>query len=311
MYYLWKRLFLASAFLLALIFTDCTGEKESGKPGVLVSTAWLQDHLNDPDLVILHSGSAELFDSLHIPGARLIIPGNFTVNTDSLRNQMPPGDSIVALLRRVGVNNDSKIVLYYETSRLISRTARVYVSLDHIGLGGQTYVLNGGLPKWQEEDGESSEKPGSFTPGNLDPASTKEVIIGVNELDQQRWNSDVVVIDARSDEEYYGSPETEEYYADGGHIEGAYFLPYQDLLSEDNSYMFRSDANLKELFKKVGMDTEKRNVFYCGSGIRASVSYLAARHLGFPALLYDGSIEEWDELDMPLTGPVTLPDNNE
>ena len=134
MYYLWKCLFMPAAFLLAFILTDCSGEKESGKPGILVSTGWLQDHLNDPNVVILHSGSAELFDSLHIPGARLIIPGNFTVNTDSLRNQMPPSDSIVALLRRVGVNNDSKIVLYYETSRLISRTARVYVSLDHIGL---------------------------------------------------------------------------------------------------------------------------------------------------------------------------------
>lgn len=302
---------MPATFLLAFILTDCSGAKESGKPGVLVSTEWLQDHLNDPNVVILHSGSAELFDSLHIPGARLIVPGNFTVDSDMLRNQMPPSDSIVELLRRVGVNNDSKIILYYETSRLISRTARVYVSLDHIGLDGQTYVLNGGLPKWQEEDREITEKPGPFTPGNLELSGTKEVIIGVNELDQQRWSSDVVVIDTRTDEEYYGTPETEEYYSDGGHIEGAYFLPYQDLLSADNSYMFRSDAELKKLFLKAGMDPEKSNVFYCGSGIRASVSYLAARHLGYPALLYDGSYEEWDELDMPLTGPVTLPDKNE
>ena len=112
MYYLWKCLSIPAAFLLAFILTDCSGEKESGKPGVLVSTGWLQDHLNDPNVVILHSGSAELFDSLHIPGARLIIPANFTVFSNSFRNEMPTADSIVELLRSVGVNNDSKIVLY-------------------------------------------------------------------------------------------------------------------------------------------------------------------------------------------------------
>ena len=82
-------------------------------PGILVSTEWLQDHLSDPNMVLLHSGSAELYDSLHIPGARLIIPASFTVNTDSNRNEMPHSDSIVELLRKVGVDNDSKIVLYH------------------------------------------------------------------------------------------------------------------------------------------------------------------------------------------------------
>lgn len=311
MYYLWKCLFIPAAFLLAFILTDCSGEKESGKPGVLVSTGWLQDHLNDPNVVILHSGSAELFDSLHIPGARLIIPANFTVFSNSLRNEMPTADSIVELLRRVGVNNDSKIVLYYENSRLLSRTARVYVALDHIGLGERTFLLNGGLPAWQEEERESTDVSPDISFGNLDVTDSKVVVITAAELDRLRWDPDFVVIDTRSDEEYYGTPETEEYYSDGGHIEGAYFLPYQDLLSDNRSYLFKSDAELKELYRNTGMEPDKVTVVYCGSGIRASVSYLAALHLGYQALLYDGSYEEWNELDKPLTGPVTLPEKTE
>ena len=66
-----------------------------------------------------------------------------------------------------------------------------------------------------------------------------------------------------------------------------------------------------EEFEKVGMDPDKTTVYYCGSGIRASVSYLIARHLGFPALLYDGSYQEWEKLALPLTSPVIAPAEND
>jgi len=311
MYYLWKCLFTLAAIQTAFMLTDCSGDMESGTHGVLVSTDWLQDHLSDPDLVLLHSGSAKLFDSLHIPGARLIIPGDFTVNDSTRRNELPHPDSIAELLRSVGVDNDSRIVLYYESSRLLSRTARVFVTLDHVGLGERTFVLNGGFPAWQEEEREITDAPPDFSQGNLVLTDLKKLVIGAAELDQRRWSDETVVIDVRRDEEYYGSPETGEDTAEGGHIEGAYFLPFQDLLVDDTSHLFRPDPELRELFRNVGMNPKKRTVVYCGSGIRASVSYLAARHLGYPALLYDGSYEEWKELDMPLTGPVTIPNKND
>jgi len=311
MKHLWKYFCVGAALTAAFMTTGCSGEKESGTPGILVSTDWLQDHLNDPDVLILHSGTEEGFDTIHIPGARLIIPGDFTVNTSTNRNEMPHTDSIVELLRSVGAENDSKIVLYHESSRLLSRTARVFVTLDHMELGERTFVLNGGLPAWQEEERETSDVAPEISQGNLDLLNLKELVIESTELVRQRWSNDVVVIDTRTDEEYYGTPETEEESAEGGHIEGAYFLPFQDLLLDDRSYMLRPDNELEELFREVGMDPEKKTVLYCGSGIRASVSYLAARHLGYPALLYDGSYEEWEDLGLPITGPVALPDKNE
>jgi thiosulfate/3-mercaptopyruvate sulfurtransferase len=163
MYYLWKCLYMPAAFLLAFMLTACSEDKESGTQGILVSTEWLQDHLSDPNMVLLHSGSAELYDTLHIPGARLIIPARFTVNTDSNRNEMPHSDSIVELLRKVGVDNDSKIVLYHEKISLLNRTARVFVALDHLGLGEQTMVLDGGLSAWLEEGYETTDELADFS----------------------------------------------------------------------------------------------------------------------------------------------------
>lgn len=296
-------------FLATVMITGCSEVKESREPGVLISTDWLQDHLQDPDVLILHSGTAELFDSIHIPGARLLIPSHFTVNSEGLRNELPPPDSLIKLFRSVGVNNDSRIVLYSENARLLTRTARIFLTLDHLGLGERTHFLDGGLPAWQEEERELSQQVPEIRPGNLLLPDLHEAIIKSAELDRQRWNDEWVLIDVRSDREYYGSPADGEEAPEGGHIEGAYFLPYQDLLLDDRPYFFKPDKQLEEIFRTVGMDREKKTVFYCGSGIRACASYLAARHLGYPVVLYDGAYGEWNDLDLPLTGPVDQPDN--
>ena len=301
-----KYLFLPAVLLLVIFFTECADRKEPGTPGILVSTQWLQDHMNDPALVLLHSGSKSSFDSLHIPGARYIDPADFTVDTSDNRNEIPPADSILELLRRVGVENNSRIILYYENPGILSRTARVFFTLDQLGLGEQTFVLNGGLPAWSEEGRETTDVVAAFSYGTLALPGPREAVISAEELERERWSPGVLVFDTRSDEEYHGTPGTAELPPEGGHIEGAYFFPYQSILQEDHEHLFKPEAELKELFREAGMDAEKVNIVYCGSGIRASVAYLAARHLNYPVRLYDGSYEEWEKLKLPLTGPVAL-----
>lgn len=300
--------------LILLVFMLNTGCSESGgghEPGILVSTSWLQEKLNDPDLVILHSGTTELYDSIHIPGARLIIPSRFTVSSDTIRNEIPAADSLVEYLRHVGVDNDSRILLYHEDESFLTRTARVFLTLDHLGLGERTFVLNGGLPLWQEEERILTDRVPETKSGNLESGMLREVVIESSELDKLRWSDEVVLIDARSDGEYEGDRESPDEAPEGGHIEGAYFLPYQDLLLDEKAYLFRPASELDELFRKAGMDPDRTTVVYCGSGIRASASYLAARHLGYPVLLYDGSYEEWTDLGLALTGPVQFPEKTE
>ena len=299
------------SILVLSVISGCTRETKSGIPGVLVSAEWLHTHLQDPGMVLLHSGTAEVFDTLHIPGARLIDPYSFTVNTEKNRNEMPPVDSIVLLLKEVGVNQDSRIVLYPEDIGLLNRTARVFLTLDHLGLGGQTVVVSGGLTAWLEDGYETTDARTDFSPGNFEVRELKVTFITAAELDQERWSDAQVLIDARPDEEYYGAPESDEDTLEGGHIEGAYSLSFLELTYDDSPYLFKSDKELRELFSSSGMDPGKVSLIYCNSGIRGSLNYLAARHLGYPALLYDGSFEEWRDLDMPFTGPVLIPDKKD
>jgi len=304
--------FLSLLVLIVLAFMPV--ECDKGMPvdqGILVSTDWLQSHLSDPESIILHAGTEEGFDSIHIPGARLIIPGDFTVSNDRVRNELPAMDSVVNLLKRAGVNRDSRIVLCYENDRLISRTARIFVTLVHAGLAERTIVLNGGLPAWLEEERETTDVATDIALGNLEAMAPVKVIISTSDLERERWSPEVVVIDTRTDEEYHGTLATDEEEAEGGHVEGAYKLPYQAILMDDKPFLFKSNAELEKLFRDSGMDRNRTTVVYCGSGIRASVSFLAASHLGYPVLLYDGSYQEWDKLDLPLTGPVEPPFENE
>ena len=170
--------------------------------------------------------------------------------------------------------------------------------------------MDGGLSAWLEEGYETTDELADFSRGKLEAQNSKELIITADELDSQRWSDHVVVIDARSAEEYYGTLETLEEPSEGGHIEGAYSLSYLNITTDDSPYLFRSDTELKELFREAGMDPGKVTLFYCNSGIKGSLNYLVARHLAYPALLYDGSFEEWEELDLPATMPVAIPDKN-
>lgn len=297
-------------FLAAILFFGCRSGGGEAKRGIIVSSQWLRNHLNDTSLVILHAGSAEVYDSIHIPGARYVEPTDFTRNVGSIRNQMESLQVIDSLLASVGVNSDSNIILYYENENLVARTARIFVTLDYAGLGDRTYVLNGGLTGWIEDGGETTDRIENFSLGRSVLKENGGVIVQARKLDEYRTIPEYLIFDARSREEYTGKYDTIEQQVEGGHIEGARLNPYQDLLSSSRPYMFLEDDQLRKIFEDLGMNKGNIAISYCNSGVRASVLYLVARHLGYEASLYDGSFEEWEMLDLPVTRKVFLPIEN-
>jgi thiosulfate/3-mercaptopyruvate sulfurtransferase len=296
-------------FLLAISFISCSSPDNQNDVGLIVSADWLREQMNDPSLAILHVGTREVYDSIHMEGAQFIDPYDFTIDMEDLRNELPELDSVMKLLEAAGVNDNSKIVLYYESEDLITRTARVFLTLDFAGWGDRTHVLNGGLPGWNEMGLATSSGTEGSHPLSPESINGKEKVVTIvaHELKQLRWNPEYVIIDARSADEYYGEIDSTEMKGTRGHVEGANYLDYHHLLSEENAHMIRSDEELQKEMVKAGMDYSKTAVFYCGSGVRASLNYLVAQHLGYSALVYDGSIEEWELLALPLISPVMDP----
>ena len=299
-----RHLFGFFTGLLLLLLAACAPEHQGESSRVLVSTDWLAEHLDEPALVLLHVGTEEVYDSIHIPGARLVDPWEFTITTDSLRNEVPDMAILDSLLTTVGIGADSRILLYYEDEDLVSRTARVFVTLDYLGLGRRTSVLNGGLTAWTEEERIITDEKPKATYGILQLEGNEDVIARAFDLDRYRTDPGYVIGDTRSFEEFFGELDSTDHSPSGGHIDGAVHMPYESILSESQPHMFKDDRTLREAFAEQGIDKEQTVIFYCGSGIRASVNYLVSVHLGFKPMLYDGSYEEWEKLELPVIQPV-------
>src|ERR1700689_633475 len=123
----------------------CGGHGDRGT--MLVSTSWLADHLHDPNLVVLAVGDKADYDKGHIPGSIFAdyMDSHLMKGPTGLTLELPPMKQLAEVFGKLGVTNDSHIILY-QAKDWFSPTARVYLTLDAMGLGAHTSVLDGGFP---------------------------------------------------------------------------------------------------------------------------------------------------------------------
>jgi thiosulfate/3-mercaptopyruvate sulfurtransferase len=265
---------------------------------MLVTVDWLGDHLSDPSLVLLQIGEKKDYDQGHIPGAQFLEYESIsTPHGQGLMLELPPVEQLVSVFERLGVSNRSHIILYFGTN-WVTPTTRVYWTLDYLGLGDRTSILNGGLVAWQATHHPVSTEIKQPAKGSITPAPRKDIVADAEWVSSHLHQARITVIDARTHEFYNGSQ------SDGnprsGHIPGAANLSYLDVFDQNNN-KFKSPDALKELFHAAGLKPGNLMVSYCHIGQRATVLYFTARMLGYDAKMYDGSWEDWSRRkDLPI-----------
>lgn len=278
---------------------------DSGE-GLLVSTDWLEENLDNPSLVILYIGKKDDFDNEHIPNSRIISMRELIVDReDGTRHELPDADKLQSAFRSVGINNDSKIIICYAEEMLIPLAARLFYTLDYAGIGDQSAILNGGLTQWKEEGRQLTSETSSFDPGNFE-ISPNQIIANKELVFRNLENPDVLIIDARPEEQYDGSEEDPN-SPRKGHIVGAVNIPFYTLQEEENPNLFKNKDEIKNLFHELGAENVSSIIIYCGSGIWSSPVYFAARYLGYNVKMYDASFQEWgSDESLPITSQVKL-----
>ncbi len=265
---------------------------------LVVTVDWLGDHLNDASLVLLQIGEKKDYQSGHIPGAQFLDYASIsTPHGQGLMLELPPVEQLVSVFEKLGVTNRSHIILYFGTN-WVTPTTRVYWTLDYLGLGDRTSILNGGLVAWQATHHPVSTETKQPAKGSITPALRKEIVADAAWISSHLNQPAVTVIDARTHEFYNGSQ------SDGsprsGHIPGAFNLSYLEVIDQDNN-KFKSADGLKDLFRTAGLKPGNLMVSYCHIGQRATVLYFAAKMLGYDAKMYDGSWEDWSRrMDLPI-----------
>ena len=267
---------------------------DEGAPGPLVSVDWLAEHLQDSSIVLLHVGMPTARASGEfIPGARFLNYQEIVQVRDSLIVEMPTVDELIEPLEAAGVSDGASIILYGNPAHL---PARAYVTLDYLGLGGQTAVLDGGLEAWKAAKHPVAPIPTQGPRGLFTPIVRDDVLVSAEWIEEHLYDPIVALIDSRPAGEYDGSVPTR-IGARAGHIPGARNLYWEDLLVAPDNRVLRDVTDVQLRFLEAGADYGDLVVNYCYVGMRASYTYLVAKHLGYDARLYDGSWNEWSRND--------------
>jgi thiosulfate/3-mercaptopyruvate sulfurtransferase len=280
---------------------------EYAHPERLVSTDWLAQHLDDPNVVIVESDEdVLLYDTGHIPGA-VKIDWVADLNDPLVRDYLNP-EAFANLLASKGISPDSTVVFYGDNFNWWAAYALWVFSLfGH----RDTRLLDGGRAKWIAEG----------RPITTDVASRPPTKYPVPERDDRKiraFMADVLahtnggrpLIDVRSPEEYRGERMHMPDYPNegalrGGHVPGAKSVPWKKAANEDST--FKRADELRALYEaEVGLSPSDDVIAYCRIGERSSHTWFVLTHLlGYQKVRnYDGS---WTEYGNAVKVPIERP----
>jgi thiosulfate/3-mercaptopyruvate sulfurtransferase len=297
---------------LASLTIAATGQaqKSDARSELLVSTAWLAKHINDPDLVLLHVGDAEEYIREHLPRARFAslrsISRADTHQDNALHLEMPTPEALKTALETLGISDKSKVVVYYGNDWVTPAT-RVVFTLDYAGLGSRTVLLDGGMQAWKRSGGKVTDASAPKTVGKLSPLQIRPLIVDAIWVKENIGKPGIAVVDARA-AAFYDGVETGRGMSSPhrtGHIAGAKSVPFTGIADEQN--LLRSQSELSALFAKANVKPGDTVVAYCHIGQQATGTLFAARLLGYQVRLYDGSYEDWSSRpELPVENPAQV-----
>ena len=290
------------ALLLILPGFDLDAQQRAGaeaRTDLLVSPEWVAARLDDPSLVLLHVGERPEYDQEHIPGARFLSLLDIATAPDA------PGPPLEMLepaalrkkLEQYGISDDSRIVVYFGRN-WVTPTTRVLLTLDWIGLGDRTSLLDGGMPRWRAERRPLTAELPTVKAGRLSARATRDIIVDHAAVSRSIRAPGTVIIDARAPR-FYSGPAHGQHRA--GHIPGARNIPFNTVFGED--LRPPSTDSLATIFRAAGVQPGDTIIAYCHIGQQATAVVFAARLLGHTVKLYDGSFDDWSaRSELPVEG---------
>ncbi len=263
---------------------------------IIVSPQWLNDNMNDPDIIIVQPSFLKLdYDNEHIKGARYLWPDWLTANSPNGTYNPPDPKEATKILQDLGINKNSKVVLCHAFGD-VSITARMFITLENLGLRDRVYYLNGGLVAWKKAGFPVTKELPAIKKGNFVATASAPLLVDKDYVMNSLKTRSAEVVDARLKRFYDGDPTGN---PRDGHITGALNLAYADMIDSVNN--IKPTEVLLKNFQAVLPDKNKEVVTYCFIGQTASVIYLAGRSLGYNIKVYDGSMQEWSRMpELPM-----------
>jgi thiosulfate/3-mercaptopyruvate sulfurtransferase len=278
----------------------------SRRDQVLVTTAWVEEHLDDPAYRFVEvDEDTEAYGQGHIRGA---VGWHWRDDLHQIpRREFIDAAGVSALLGRSGVGPDTTVVLYGGNNNWFA--AYAYWILRYRGFD-RVVLVDGGRKKWELEGRELVTEAPSITPADPGP-------LGAGRPELRAFRDDVLahidgpgrtLVDVRSPAEFSGEvlapphlPQEQSQVP--GHIPGAANVPWASAANEDGT--FKSDEELAALYAGKGVTPDTDVIAYCRIGERSSHTWFVLHELlGYENVRnYDGS---WTEYGSLVGVPVEL-----
>jgi thiosulfate/3-mercaptopyruvate sulfurtransferase len=271
--------------LITLMFAVQTSY---ARPDLLVDTAWLAAHLDDPGVRIVDLRPRGYGDG-HVPGA-VWLDNNAIRIADRPPTFLPTPGEFAELMARMGISNGTRVIAYDERGGIYA--ARLWWILNYYG-HSNVALLDGGWTKWTAEGrATSGEVPAAgrttFTvkKGAVKVASADDVKRAINRAGTK-------LIDARTQGEIEGRDFRNIKRA--GFIESSVPVYWEDTL-DPKTRAFKSAAEIQQLYRSKGVLPADEIITYCQVGMRAAHDLFTLALIGHDLSKlanYYGSWEEW------------------
>ncbi|MEI7932241.1 MAG: rhodanese-like domain-containing protein [Alphaproteobacteria bacterium] len=289
------------AVVIAALLAASMAYAATPRDNLVVGDDWLAQHLNDANLIILHSGSPADYNAGHIAGARLAAQDALSVGgaaAGGLTLELPKVDELRNQMQAMGISDNSKVVVY--ATRDVQAATRLILTLDAAGMGDKAVLLDGGLNEWKRTGHPTVTDPTPAKTGTLAALKMQPRIVDQAFVQSHAKSPGYVLIDARAGQFYDGvaaggAPPTK------GHIPGAKSIPFSSITGADGK--LKPADQLQALFTAAGVKAGDHVMVYCHVGQQATAVIFAARTLGIDAQLYDGSFQDWSAKGLPVELP--------
>lgn len=254
-----------------------------------VSAAWLQEHLDSPEILVLDPRSPLRYMAGHPKGA---VNAPIAKARDASGALLPLAD-LARWLGSLGLDDARKPVIYDQADG--RNAAMLAWILLHLGRE-DVHLMESVWETWVSAKREIFYRPVAPVVREFHARPRPQFRATI---DQVAARDGARLIDFRGADEYSGKLDNT---GRPGHIPGAAHINWQDLAGRDGNIL-ADDDRMREIFEAARIAKEQKVIAYCQVGVRAAIGFLALSKLGQQVALYDGSYAEWAKSNQPVEAP--------